>query len=87
MQTLGEELALIRQRYLQAEARAAHAADREFTGGNWDGDVYVGSNWNMLSFLALCMWLLPIIGLVFAYLTYGTLWGVDTMYASPNVMW
>lgn len=42
---------------------------------NWDGDVYKGSSVNVLTVLAAVSILAPIIGLIFAFQTYGTLWG------------
>lgn len=41
---------------------------------NWDGDHYLGGRWNALSIGYLIFLLTPLAGLVFAYLTYGTLW-------------
>ena len=41
----------------------------------WDGSVYKGSSFNILSVLALLFVLTPLVGLAFAYLTYGELWG------------
>lgn len=42
---------------------------------NWDGDVYKGGSVNVLTVLAAVSILAPIIGLIFAFQTYGTLWG------------
>lgn len=42
---------------------------------NWDGDVYKGSSVNILSVLIVVSIVAPIIGLIFALQTYGTLWG------------
>jgi hypothetical protein len=38
------------------------------------GDVYVGSRWNILTLLTGLMFFVPVAGLLFAYLSYGTLW-------------
>eukprot|EP00879_Flechtneria_rotunda_P005607 GHRR01005903.1.p1 GENE.GHRR01005903.1~~GHRR01005903.1.p1 ORF type:complete len:137 (+),score=13.65 GHRR01005903.1:179-589(+) len=42
---------------------------------NWDGDQYKGSKFNILTVIALVSILTPLLGLVFAYSTYGILWG------------
>lgn len=42
---------------------------------NWDGSEYKGSPFNMLSLLAVLFVATPVAGLVFAYFTYGDLWG------------
>ena len=73
--TIGEELSLIRERYLEAEARASKSEARLYDA-NWDGDVYVGSRWNELSVLYLIFLLTPILGLFFAWMSYGVYWGV-----------
>jgi hypothetical protein len=38
------------------------------------GDVYVGSKWNILTVLLGLGFATPILGLLFAFLSYGTLW-------------
>jgi len=45
---------------------------------NWEGDVYVGSNWNILTVILFISIAVPIAGLIFAYFSYGTLWGIDS---------
>jgi predicted Na+-dependent transporter len=40
-----------------------------------DGSEYKGSPFNILSLLAALFILTPLLGLVFAYWSYGTLWG------------
>eukprot|EP00775_Hariotina_reticulata_P002872 gene2872-3163_t len=42
---------------------------------NWDGSEYKGSSFNVLTVIALVSVLTPLLGLVFAYTTFGTLWG------------
>lgn len=42
---------------------------------NWDGSEYKGSSFNILTLLAALFFLVPVAGLVFAFLTYGELWG------------
>jgi hypothetical protein len=36
--------------------------------------VYVGSRWNMLTLLMGLTFFVPVAGLLFAFLSYGTLW-------------
>ena len=38
------------------------------------GDVYVGSKWNIMTVLMAVSILVPVMGLVFAWASYGTLW-------------
>jgi hypothetical protein len=42
---------------------------------NWDGAEYKGSKFNILTVIALVSVLTPLLGLVFAYTTFGVLWG------------
>jgi len=42
--------------------------------------VYIGSRWNELSILYLIFLLVPLMGLVFAWATYGTLWATGEFY-------
>eukprot|EP00882_Tetradesmus_deserticola_P008094 GHRQ01008526.1.p1 GENE.GHRQ01008526.1~~GHRQ01008526.1.p1 ORF type:complete len:135 (+),score=28.00 GHRQ01008526.1:105-509(+) len=42
---------------------------------NWDGSEYKGSKFNILTVIALVSVLTPLLGLVFAYTTFGVLWG------------
>lgn len=42
---------------------------------NWDGDVYKGSGVNILTVLIGFTVGVPIIGLIFAYFTFGEYWG------------
>ncbi|PSC74862.1 hypothetical protein C2E20_2033 [Micractinium conductrix] len=77
--TIGDELALIRKRYLAAEALAQKEVAKQTTA-NWDGDVYIGSNWNELSVLYLIFMLTPLLGLAFAWATHGTLWDTGVYY-------
>eukprot|EP00894_Picocystis_sp_ML_P002902 jgi/Pico_ML_1/53419/g410.t1 len=49
--------------------------EAELNTPNWDGDVYIGSNWNVGTALLL-VFVVTMVGIgVFAYLTYGTVWG------------
>ena len=41
----------------------------------WDGDKYKGSPVNILSVLVVVSVAVPLIGLIIAYYTYGTVWG------------
>lgn len=45
-----------------------------------DGDVYIGSNWNELSIGMLIIFIIPLLGLLFAWATYGTLWATGEFY-------
>lgn len=45
-----------------------------------DGDVYIGGRWNELSVLYLIFLLVPLLGLVFAWATHGTLWDTGVYY-------
>jgi hypothetical protein len=42
---------------------------------NWDGSEYKGSSFNILTLLGLLFVLVPVAGLIFAYQSYGVLWG------------
>ena len=44
-------------------------------GGAWEGSEYVGSSNNVLTWIIVAAVGAPVAGLVFAYLTYGKLWG------------
>ena len=45
---------------------------------NWDGDQYTGDGLNMLTVLIGLSIGVPVVGLTFAYFTFGVLWGLDT---------
>lgn len=45
-----------------------------------DGDVYIGGRWNELSVLYLIFLMVPLLGLVFAWATNGTLWNTGVYY-------
>lgn len=77
--TIGEELALIRKRYLAAEQVAQKEVAKQ-TSHNWDGDVYIGGRWNELSVLYLIFLVVPLLGLLFAWATHGTLWDTGVYY-------
>ncbi|KAJ9523235.1 hypothetical protein QJQ45_024024 [Haematococcus lacustris] len=42
---------------------------------NWDGSEYKGSVWNVGTLVLALFFLVPALGLAFAYWSYGTLWG------------
>lgn len=70
--TASEEMEYRRQANLEAN----NGKDRkDLYTDNWDGDVYKGSPVNILTILAAVSILVPVAGLVFAYQTYGVLWG------------
>lgn len=56
----------------QTRDAAAHACCIVFACRQ--GDVYVGSRWNMLTLLLGLTFFVPVFGLLFAFLSYGTLW-------------
>lgn len=58
----------------QLEARKRKDRADLFTD-NWGGDVWKGSKVNVLSIILAVSVLVPLGGLLFAYLTFGTLWG------------
>jgi len=64
------------ERRRRANAIANNGQERKdlFTN-NWDGDRYKGSPVNILTVLVALLILTPTAGLIFARLTYGTLWG------------
>jgi hypothetical protein len=72
--TLGEELVLLREAYTTDEKQKEKEMEAKLYSGNWQGDVYVGSNWNMLTLITGLIFIVPVLGLLFAYLSYGTLW-------------
>jgi hypothetical protein len=72
--TIGEELGLIHQAMQSADLDADRRMTEHLYSANWQGDVYTGSNWNILSFLMALVILVPVAGLLFAWLSYGTLW-------------
>ena len=60
----------------QANLEANNGKDRkDLYTDNWDGDKYKGNPVNILTVLAALSVLVPVLGLVFAYQTYGVLWG------------
>lgn len=62
--------------YREANERANGGREREdLYTDNWDGDVYKGSPVNVLSVILAVSILAPLVGLIFALQTYGTLWG------------
>jgi hypothetical protein len=77
--TIGDELSLIRKQYLTAEQQAAKKFEVK-KSANWDGDVYIGSGWNELSAGILIIIVIPLLGLLFAWATYGTLWATGEFY-------
>jgi hypothetical protein len=67
---VGEELEALRELYLEAEDKALKGEAKLFTE-NWEGDVYVGSGWNVATVLALVSAVTTLGGLVFAFATKG----------------
>ena len=70
--TVREEL----QRRREANEAANNGKDRkDLYTENWDGSEYKGSPFNILNFIAALFVLVPVLGLAFAYWSYGDLWG------------
>jgi hypothetical protein len=67
------------------DASWPHAGDRLVTAAVLrcrNGDEYRGSNWNILTVILALTFLIPVFGLLFAYLTYGTLWSSTGNYGN-----
>ncbi|CEF98078.1 unnamed product [Ostreococcus tauri] len=59
-----------------ANRRANNGKDRkDLYTENWDGSEYKGGSFNILSLVAALFVLVPVALLIFAYTSYGTLWG------------
>lgn len=59
-----------------ARAEAKKRIDRaDLYTDNWGGDKWKGGKVNVLSIILAVSVLVPLGGLLFAYLTFGTLWG------------
>lgn len=59
-----------------ARAEAKKRIDRaDLYTDNWGGDKWKGGKVNVLSIILAVSILVPLGGLLFAYLTFGTLWG------------
>lgn len=62
--------------YRKANWEANNGKERkDLYTDNWDGDVYKGAPWNILNLLIILFLAVPLFGLIFAWQTYGTLWG------------
>jgi hypothetical protein len=72
--TLGEELEIMQHAYVEEEHNKIDDMHKHLYSANWEGDVYVGSRWNILTVLMGLTFLVPVFGLAFAFLSYGTLW-------------
>eukprot|EP00803_Ostreobium_quekettii_P009009 evm.model.scf_351.6 EVM.evm.TU.scf_351.6 scf_351:47488-50920(-) len=63
-------------RWRKANYEANKGLDRkDLYTENWAGSEYRGSKFNILTLIGALFVLTPVAGLVFAYLTYGKLWG------------
>jgi hypothetical protein len=49
--------------------------DRRLVSDAWDGSEFRGSKFNILTLLVILFVAVPVVGLGFAYKTYGVLWG------------
>lgn len=74
-----EELGALREAYLAAEDKALKGEEKLFSA-NWQGDVYVGSRWNVATVLALVSAVTTLGGLAFAMATKGVLWATVDYY-------
>ena len=72
-------VAILRERYVAAEARARDGESR-LSSAAWDGDVYVGPALNVGTVLAGIALAVPMAGLAFAAATKGVLWGLVDYY-------
>lgn len=74
--SIGDELALIREKYLEAEAVAEARVSEKLSSPQWDGDVWIGSRWNTLTVISLIS-ILSTAGVgLFAWLGHGVWWGI-----------
>eukprot|EP01023_Acetabularia_acetabulum_P006080 TRINITY_DN1252_c0_g1_i1.p3 TRINITY_DN1252_c0_g1~~TRINITY_DN1252_c0_g1_i1.p3 ORF type:complete len:149 (-),score=8.21 TRINITY_DN1252_c0_g1_i1:1225-1671(-) len=78
--TIGEKLTAIHQQYKLQERNAMSAMEEDLYSENWQGGVYVGKTWNIMTIILLLSAMVPIAGLLFAYFTYGRLWGTVGYY-------
>jgi len=62
--------------YRAANEKANNGKERkDLYSDNWDGDEYKGGGFNILTVLILLFVGVPVVGLLFAYQSYGVLWG------------
>jgi hypothetical protein len=64
-----------RRRLANWEANGRKREREDLFTENWDGSEYKGSANNVLTWIIVAAVAAPVAGLVFAYCTYGTLWG------------
>eukprot|EP00667_Euglena_gracilis_P030106 EG_transcript_41054 len=64
------------RRYREANLRANNGRERQdLYDENWEGDVWKGSSFNILTVLIFVAVGAPVIGVAVAFFTYGVLWG------------
>eukprot|EP00242_Pyramimonas_sp_CCMP2087_P010082 CAMPEP_0198206712 /NCGR_PEP_ID=MMETSP1445-20131203/10248_1 /TAXON_ID=36898 /ORGANISM="Pyramimonas sp., Strain CCMP2087" /LENGTH=138 /DNA_ID=CAMNT_0043879501 /DNA_START=56 /DNA_END=472 /DNA_ORIENTATION=- len=64
------------EEYRDANVKANNGRERkDLYTDNWDGDEYKGGGFNILTFLIILFLGVPALGLLFAYTSYGVLWG------------
>eukprot|EP00891_Asterochloris_glomerata_P002084 jgi/Astpho2/2084/Aster-00571 len=63
------------QRYLSSWRCLLCSERKDLYTDAWAGDKWKGSKFNILSLVVILFLLTPVAGLVFAYVTYGSLWG------------
>eukprot|EP01024_Parvocaulis_polyphysoides_P047538 TRINITY_DN4505_c2_g1_i2.p1 TRINITY_DN4505_c2_g1~~TRINITY_DN4505_c2_g1_i2.p1 ORF type:complete len:144 (-),score=17.33 TRINITY_DN4505_c2_g1_i2:301-732(-) len=78
--TIGEKLQTIHKQYQQQERGATAAMEEQLYSENWEGGEYVGKKWNILTLILALTALVPLAVLIFAYFTYGELWGTVSYY-------
>eukprot|EP01026_Neomeris_dumetosa_P027638 TRINITY_DN2245_c0_g2_i1.p3 TRINITY_DN2245_c0_g2~~TRINITY_DN2245_c0_g2_i1.p3 ORF type:complete len:146 (-),score=18.17 TRINITY_DN2245_c0_g2_i1:287-724(-) len=78
--TIGEKLQRIHKQYKMQEEGAVSAMEEQLYSDNWAGGEYVGKQWNIMTFVLLTSFVVPVLGLLFAYFTYGSLWGNVSYY-------
>lgn len=74
--TVREELGKLHEIYQEAESAAL---DKLAEGGNWQRGQFVGTDYIIPALTAILIGL-PILLLLFAYFSYGKMWGVIPMY-------
>jgi len=75
--TVAQEIARRRAANWEANGRKRDREDlyTAASGGSWEGSEYVGSANNLLTWVLVAAVAAPVAGLIFAWRTYGVLWG------------
>ncbi len=74
---MAQEIARRRAANWEANGRKRDREDlyTAASGGSWEGSEYVGSANNLLTWVLVAAVAAPVAGLIFAWRTYGVLWG------------